>query len=279
MNHRHIFTIILSSVLALSSCKGEAEQEQPAADEEQAENTVTLTPNIPYTLLKQYPHKTDAYTQGLQYVDGYMYECTGHYGQSHIYKYDLQTGEVLKEYKLDDKYFGEGLTVMGDKIYVITWREKTGLILDKETFRLLGTFVLATSEGWGLTNDTVNLIYSDGTPYLYFLDPATLQQVKRIEVRDQYGAVSNINELEYIKGYIYANQYETDNILKIDPATGRVVARSDLRMLRGQAGIPPRSYNEDQPEVLNGIAYDKEGNRIFVTGKNWPKILEIKMDN
>lgn len=279
MNHRHIFTIMLSSVLALTSCKGGAEQEQPAADEGQAENTVTLTPNIPYTLLKQYPHKTDAYTQGLQYVDGYMYECTGHYGQSHIYKYDLQTGEVLKEYKLDDKYFGEGLTVMGDKIYVITWREKTGLIFDKETFKPLGTFVLTTSEGWGLTNDTVNLIYSDGTPYLYFLDPATLQQVKRIEVRDQYGAVSNINELEYINGYIYANQYETDNILKIDPATGRVVARSDLRMLRGQAGIPPRSYNEDQPEVLNGIAYDKEGNRIFVTGKNWPNILEIKLDN
>ena len=279
MNHRHIYTIILSSVLALLSCKGDAEQEQPAADEGQAQTAVTLIPNIPYTLLKQYPHKTNAYTQGLQYVDGYMYECTGHYGQSYIYKYELETGKVLKEYKLDDKYFGEGLTVMGDKIYVITWREKTGLIFDKETFKPLGTFILETTEGWGLTNDTVNLIYSDGTPYLYFLDPATQKQLKKVEVKDQYGPVSNINELEYINGYIYANQYETDNILKIDPATGRVVARADLRMLRGQAGIPPRTYNEDQPEVLNGIAYDKESNRVFVTGKNWPKILEIKLDN
>ncbi len=278
MNKLYICIILLSSALAFGSCKGEAEQEQQV-NADQPETNVALTPNIPYTLLKQYPHKTDAYTQGLQYVDGYMYECTGHYGESYVYKYELETGKILEEYKLDDKYFGEGLTVMGDKIYVITWREKTGLILDKKTFKLTGTFALETSEGWGLTNDSTHLVYSDGTPYLYFLDPATLKQVKRIEVRDQYGAVSNINELEYINGYIYANQYETDTILKIDPKTGRVIARSDLRNIRTQAGIPPRSYNEDMPEVLNGIAYDKENNRIFVTGKNWPKILEIKLDN
>ncbi len=278
MNKLYICIILLSSALALASCKGEAEQEQQV-NADQPETNVALTPNIPYTLLKQYPHKTNAYTQGLQYVDGYMYECTGHYGESYVYKYELETGKILEEYKLDDKYFGEGLTVMGDKIYVITWREKTGLIFDKKTFKLTGTFALETSEGWGLTNDSTHLVYSDGTPYLYFLDPATLKQVKRIEVRDQYGAVSNINELEYINGYIYANQYETDAILKIDPKTGRVVARSDLRNIRTQAGIPPRSYNEDMPEVLNGIAYDKENNRIFVTGKNWPKILEIKLDN
>jgi glutamine cyclotransferase len=278
MNKLYICIILLSSALAFGSCKGEAEQEQQV-NGDQPETNVALTPNIPYTLLKQYPHKTDAYTQGLQYVDGYMYECTGHYGESYVYKYELETGKILEEYKLDDKYFGEGLTVMGDKIYVITWREKTGLILDKKTFKLTGTFALETSEGWGLTNDSAYLVYSDGTPYLYFLDPATLKQVKRIEVRDQYGAVSNINELEYINGYIYANQYETDTILKIDPKTGRVIARSDLRNIRTQAGIPPRSYNEDMPEVLNGIAYDKENNRVFVTGKNWPKILEIKLDN
>lgn len=276
MKYRNIFAAVLAA-LAITACKDEGAQ--------QAENKETTTPatpmtrRIPYTLLKQYPHRTDAYTQGLQYVDGYMYECTGHYGQSHIYKYELETGKVLMEYKLDDKYFGEGLTVMGDKVYVITWREQTGLVFNKETFKPLGTFPLETTEGWGLTNDSTYLIYSDGSPYLYFLDPATYKQVKRVEVRDQYGSVGNINELEYINGYIYANQYETEFILKIDPATGNVLGQADLRNLRAQAGIPPRSHSEDKPEVLNGIAYDKPGNRIFITGKNWPKILEIKLDN
>lgn len=245
----------------------------------EATSSVPPSPNIPYTLLKQFPHNPHSYTQGLQFVDGYMYECTGHYGQSHVYKYELETGTVLKEYKLDDKYFGEGLTVMGDKIYIITWRERTGLILDKETVKPLGTFALQTAEGWGLTNDSTHLIYSDGSPYIYYLNPADFSQVKRIEVRDRYGLVTNINELEYINGYIYANQWEADFILKIDPATGYVVGKVDMRNIRSQAGIPPRSYRDDQPEVLNGIAYDSKTNRVFITGKNWPKILEIKLDN
>ncbi|MBW7914838.1 MAG: glutaminyl-peptide cyclotransferase [Taibaiella sp.] len=277
MKYRNIYAIALAT-LAMTACKDEPEQQQ-AEKPVESEVATIVTRKIPYTLLKQYPHRADAYTQGLQFVDGYMYECTGHYGQSHMYKYELETGKILKEYKLDDKYFGEGLTVLGDKIYVITWREKTGLIFDKETFQPAGSFSLETSEGWGLTNDSTHLIYSDGTPYLYFLDPATFKQVKKVEVRDQYGTVGNINELEYINGYVYANQWETEFILKIDPGTGHVVGQADLRNIRTQAGIPARSYNEDQPEVMNGIAYDKPGNRIFITGKNWPKILEIKLDN
>ncbi|HEY9178582.1 MAG TPA: glutaminyl-peptide cyclotransferase [Flavipsychrobacter sp.] len=277
MKYRNIYVIMLAT-LTMTACQDEAVQEQPA-DEKPATAQTPVTRKIPYTLLKQYPHRTDAYTQGLQYVDGYMYECTGHYGKSHIYKYELETGKILNEYKLDDKYFGEGLTVMGDKIFIITWREKTGLVFDRNTFKPTGTFPLATSEGWGLTNDSTHLIYSDGSSYLYFVDPSTFKQVKRIEVRDQYGPVGNINELEYINGYVYANQWETEFILKIDPASGNVLGQADLRNLRAQAGIPPRSYNEDQPEVLNGIAYDKPNNRIFITGKNWPKILEIKLDN
>lgn len=277
MKYRNLYAVLLAT-LAIAACK-DGDDQQQAETKEEAQATTPVMRKIPYVLLKQYPHRSDAYTQGLQYVDGYMYESTGHYGQSHVYKYELETGKVLNEYKLDDKYFGEGLTVMGDKIFIITWREKTGLVFEKETFKPVGSFQLQTSEGWGLTNDSTNLIYSDGTPYIYFLDPVTFKQVKKIEVRDQYGQVGNINELEYIKGYIYANQYETDLILKIDPATGDVLGQADLRNLRAQAGIPPRSYNEDQPEVLNGIAYDKPGNRIFVTGKNWPKILEIRLDN
>ncbi|MBZ0098339.1 MAG: glutaminyl-peptide cyclotransferase [Taibaiella sp.] len=278
MNYKLIYTFFLFSTLSFVSCTDETAEEKPA-EQEQTASTVPPARSIPYTLLKQYPHNAHSYTQGLQFVDGYMYECTGHYGQSHIYKYELETGKVLNEYKLDDKYFGEGLTVMGDKIYIITWREKTGLIFDRATFKPLGTFQLETDEGWGLTNDSTHLIYSDGSPYLYYLNPADLKQVKRIEVVDAYGPVGNINELEYINGYIYANQWETEFILKIDPATGHVVGKADLRNLRGQAGIPARSYSEDMPEVLNGIAYDNETNRIFITGKNWPKILEIKLDN
>lgn len=277
MKYRNIYAIALAT-LAMTTCKDEPEQQQ-AEKPVESEVATIVTRKIPYTLLKQYPHRADAYTQGLQYVDGYMYECTGHYGQSHLYKYELETGKILKEYKLDDKYFGEGLTVLGDKIYVITWREKTGLIFDKETFQPAGSFSLETSEGWGLTNDSTHLVYSDGTPYLYFLDPATFKEVKKVEVRDQYGPVGNINELEYINGYVYANKWETEFILKIDPNTGHVVGQADLRNIRTQAGIPARSYNEAQPEVMNGIAYDKPGNRIFITGKNWPKILEIKLDN
>lgn len=277
MKYRKIYALAIAT-LTMTACDDNAAQQQ-ADNKEEAAAATPVTRKMPYTLLRQYPHRTDAYTQGLQYVDGYMYECTGHYGQSHIYKYELESGKILMEHKLDDKYFGEGLTVMGDKIYIITWREKEGLVFDKETFKQLGSFALETSEGWGLTNDSTHLIYSDGTPYLYFLDPGTFKQLKKVEVRDQYGPVGNINELEYINGYVYANQWETEFILKIDPATGNVLGQADLRNIRAQAGIPQRSYNEDQPEVLNGIAYDKPGNRIFITGKNWPKILEIKLDN
>src|SRR5690606_15516749 len=143
----------------------------------------------------------------------------------------------------------------------------------------LGEFPIKAKEGWGLTNDSTHLIYGDGTAALYFIDPTTFSEVRRVQVTDQYGPVGNINELEYINGYIYANQYETDFILKIDPATGNVLGQADLRRIRSQAGIAPASAREGQPEVMNGIAYDKENNKIYITGKNWPKILEVKLDN
>lgn len=279
MLNRYIKGILFLVIIVVASCKDETQNEQPAAETETqpAEPTQVI---IPVKLVNQYPHITTAYTEGLQFADGIMYESTGHYGKSYIYKYETETGKLIKEYKLDDKYFGEGLTIIGNKMYVLTYKEKTGLIFDKNTFKQLGTFPIRTNEGWGMTNDSTHLICSDGTPYLYFLNPETFEEVKRLEVMDKYGPVSYLNELEYINGYIYANQWETEFILKIDPNSGKVVGQADLSRIRAQAGIPPNNkYDETQPEVMNGIAYDKATNRIFITGKNWPKILEVRLDN
>lgn len=277
MLNQYIKGLLFPLIIITASCGSDESKEQPAETPAAAKETMNAV--IPVKLVNTYPHSTTAYTEGLQYVDGVMYESTGHYGQSFLYKYEPETGKLIKELKIDDRFFGEGITVLGDKIYMLTYKEKTGLIFDKNTLKETGTFSYATEEGWGMTNDGTHLIYGDGTAYLYYLDPTTFAQVKRIEVTDNYGLVSKLNELEYINGYIYANQWETELIVKIDPKTGKVVGQADLRSVRMQAGVPPRSFREDEPEVLNGIAYDKATNRIFVTGKNWPKLLEVKLDN
>lgn len=278
LKHHLKYALLLFGLVGISSCGNEEAKEQPTAKVPETNNTIE-TKRISFSLLQQYPHKTTAYTEGLQYVDGYMYESTGQYGSSYLYKYDLKTGKILLEYKLENKYFGEGMTVMGDKIYMLTYREKTGFVFDKNTFKLLRTFTVNTSEGWGLTNDSTYLIFGDGSASLYYLDTTDFHEVKRVMVTNKYGSVGNINELEFINGYIYANQYERDYILKIDQATGYVVGECDLRRVRAQAGIPENRHIEGQAEVMNGIAYDKENNRIFITGKNWDKTLEVKLDN
>lgn len=244
-----------------------------------ADNGIPRPQTIVYQLIGEYPHSTGAYTEGLQYVDGYMYEGTGQYGRSYIAKTDLKTGKELQRKDMEGRYFGEGITVMGDKIYQLTYKAKRGFVYDKQTFKELSSFNFNTQEGWGLTNDGTNLIYSDGTDALYFLDPQNFQVTRTVNVRDKYGPVRFINELEYINGYIYANQWQTDLILKIDLKTGYVVATANLSNLRQRTGIPPVTGDESAPEFMNGIAYDAENNRIFITGKNWPKLFEIKLDN
>lgn len=271
--------IIVMIVVFAMSCNNEGEESQSTEEPPVQQPVQPSQEVIPVLLVNQYPHMVSAYTEGLQFVDGLMYESTGQYGRSYLYKYELGTGKVISEYKLENKYFGEGMTVMGDIIYMLTYREHTGFMFDKNTFKLLGKFPVRTNEGWGLTNDSTHLIYGDGTAGLYFLDAKTKEEVKRLQVTDRYGPVVNINELEYINGYIYANKYETELILKIDPNTGKVVGQADLRRIRAQAGVAPSSHISGQPEVMNGIAYDKENNRIYITGKNWPKILEVKLDN
>lgn len=257
--------------LAVTSCNNDADNNSTSSDNRPTDKT----PSMPYTLVKQYPHNEKAFTEGLEYVDGYIYESTGQKGTSYIAKYKIGNTDAEQKYILDDKYFGEGMTVFGDKIYMLSYKERTGFVVDKNTFNLIKTFPLPTQEGWGMTHDSTHLIYGDGSATLYYLNPETFKVDKTIEIRDDYGPVMNINELEYINGFIYANQWNTNYILKIDLQQKKVVAQADLSNLRRQAGLQPTPFED----VLNGIAYDKEGNRIFVTGKYWPRIFEVKLDN
>lgn len=273
--------VLLLGMLLLAACGDDTAKDDGSGGGETTEVPARPVPaQIKYELVREYPHDATAFTEGLQFVDGHLYESTGRYGKSELRKVDLETGKVLQSVKMDDKYFGEGLAVLNGKIYQLTYMEHTGFIYDQKTLKQLGTFSFPNNEGWGMTTDGTHLIYDDGTHLLFFLDPNTLKEVKRIEVLDNSGQVRALNELEYINGYIYANQWQTNYIYKIDPNTGNVVGKADLSDLRQKVGIPyPVANDEDSPEVLNGIAYDAAGNRIFVTGKNWPKLLEIKLDN
>ncbi|MGD2146204.1 MAG: glutaminyl-peptide cyclotransferase [Anaerolineae bacterium] len=233
--------------------------------------TSTVTPEqYSYRVVNEYPHDPEAWTQGLVFDEGYLYEGTGLYGASSIRLVALETGEVLEMRPLPAEIFGEGITVYnGDKIAQLTWRNQIGFIYDKEDFELLDQFTY-TSEGWGLTYDGSQLIMSDGTSTLHFLDPETLGETDTIEVAYAGTPVVRLNELEYIQGEIYANVWLTDWICVIDPATGYVTGWIDLQGLLG-----PEDAGE--ADVLNGIAYDANGERLFVTGKLWPSLFEIEL--
>jgi glutamine cyclotransferase len=223
-----------------------------------------------YAVRGIYPHDRAAFTEGLAIDAGMLYEGTGLNGQSELRRVDLATGTVLQRCTLPATYFGEGITVAGDKIYQLTYITHTGFVYDKNSFALLQTFSYPT-EGWGLTDDGQRLIMSDGTATLRFLDPDTLQQTGQIEVHDDNGPVEQLNELEFVRGEIYANVWQTERLVRIDPQTGQVRAWIDLSGLLAPA-------DRDPPvDVLNGIAYDAERDRLFVTGKFWPKIFEIEL--
>jgi glutamine cyclotransferase len=220
-----------------------------------------------------FPHNTSSYTQGLEFYEGALYEGTGGMGrtggESRISKVDYKTGEILKKKILDDAYFGEGITVFDDKIYQLTWQQNKCFVYDINTFTYSNEYSY-TGEGWGMTNDGKNLIMSDGTERLYFRDPNTFGLIRTIEVYSNSGPVKMLNELEYINGKIYANIYQTTNIAIIDPKSGAVEGLIDLSLIALE-------FREDG-EVLNGIAYEKESDRLFVTGKNWPYLLHIELE-
>ena len=229
-----------------------------------------VIPDYTYKVVNTYPHDRDAFTQGLVFENGVLYEGTGLRGHSTLRRVELETGYILQIRELPAQFFGEGVTIYGNKIIQLTWQSNVGFVYDKESFELLQEFNYPT-EGWGITHDGKRLIMSDGTSTLHFLDPETFEEIGRIEVLDRGSPVTRLNELEYVQGEIYANVWQTDLIARIAPLTGQVTGWIDLKGLLG-----PEDRSEPV-DVLNGIAYDAENDRLFVTGKLWPKLFEIEL--
>jgi glutamine cyclotransferase len=228
------------------------------------------TPEYGYQVIHTYPHDPNAFTQGLEYRAGVLYESTGLKGRSWLRREKLETGQVLQQIDLDPQYFGEGITVINQQIVRLTWQSNIGFVYNQASFGLLRPFNYP-GEGWALTNDGQNIYMDDGTPQIRVWDPLTLQEKRRITVHDRGQPVANVNELEWVRGEIYANIWQKDVIARISPVDGRVLGWIDM------AGILPASDRTGQEDVLNGIAYDVLGDRLFVTGKQWPKLFEIKV--
>jgi len=228
-------------------------------------------PTYGYTVVRSYPHDTQAFTEGLLYRDGFLYESTGLNGKSSIRKVDLASGKVLQSKDIPPQYFGEGLTVWGDTLVGLTWQTQTGFVFDLKTFAFKSQFSYP-GEGWGLTHNGKELIMSDGTATLRFLDPKTFLELRRVKVTADGIAVDQLNELEVVEGEIFANIWHTNTIARIDPATGKITGWIDFGKLYPGAG-----KGRNGEDVMNGIAYDAEKKRLFVTGKLWPKIYEVKI--
>ena len=241
---------------------------QPAGAKRASRATV---PTYTVRIVRTYPHDHGAFTQGLCFVDGVFYESTGMRGRSSLRRVDPETGAVLQQRMLADRFFGEGATVLGDRVYQLTWQARVGFVYRCDDLELERTFSYPT-EGWGLTHDGFHLIMSDGTSTLYFLDPESLEERRRLTVRDRGGPVARLNELEFVAGEIYANVWQTDRIVRISPSTGAVVGWVDLAGL-----LTPADRAAGPVDVLNGIAYDRENGRLFVTGKWWPRLFEIEL--
>lgn len=246
--------------------------EPTATEPPTPEPTATATGPAPYAfrVVATYPHDVNAWTQGLVIDQGTLFEGTGRWGESSVREVALETGLVLRSVPLDAEYYGEGITVLGDRIFQLTWQENTGFIYDRNTFDLLETFSYPT-EGWGITDDGERLIVSDGTGTLYFWDPQTLTEIGRLLVRDDIGPLNRLNELEFINGEIWANIWLEDRIARISPETGEVLGYIDL------TGLLDETTLTQPADVLNGIAFDEATGRIFVTGKLWPALFEIEV--
>jgi glutaminyl-peptide cyclotransferase len=256
--------LICGSTLALTATAEQQRVPKAAAPSAPA-------PVHSFKVVRSYPHDRQAFTQGLEFVDGVLYESTGLNGRSGIRKVNLETGQVLQIQPLDGAYFGEGITVWKNRIVQLTWQSGLGFVYDRQTLQQQRTFRY-TGEGWGLTHDGTRLIMSDGSDSgaLRLFDPESLKQVGTLMVKDAGRPVARLNELEFVKGEIFANVWQSERIAVISPSSGRVTAWIDLHGLldpREAAGI----------DVLNGIAYDAKGDRLFVTGKLWPRIFEIQV--
>ena len=235
-----------------------------------ARTQTTEAPVYGFQVVHTFPHDPGAFTQGLEYRDGFLYESTGLNGRSTLRKEVLETGRVVQEVSLPPAYFGEGITVLKHRIVQLTWRSGIGFIYDRRSFHLLKQFRYP-GEGWGLTHDSQQIYMSDGTAQIRCLDPTTLAEKRRITVHDGPREIDRLNELEFVRGEIFANIWGSDRIARISPSDGRVVAWIDL------SGLLPSSGRTPETDVLNGIAYDDAHDRLFVTGKLWPKLFEIRL--
>jgi glutamine cyclotransferase len=272
--------VLKTDTLSLGARTITAKCYQNGKNQDVSTNIVLMAGKAPeeytYQIEKIYPHDTSSYTEGLLYQDGYLYESAGNYGHSDLRKVDLNTGKVIQRTPmLASKYFGEGISIIGEKIIQLTYREKVGFIYDKNTFKQIGTFSdTAGPEGWGMCFDGKRLYKDDSTNRIWFLDKDTYQQKGFIDVYDDKGAINMVNELEYIDGKLYSNIYTKDTILMINPKTGAVLQRINMKGLWPDKDRPANfDYSNN---VLNGIAWDEKGQRLFVTGKKWPHLYQVK---
>ena len=224
-----------------------------------------------YRIIKEYPHNRKYYTQGFEYYNEHFYEGTGQYNESTIRKVVYNTGEVIKSRSLESDIFGEGITILNGRLFQVTYRNKVGFVYDSETFELLRKIYFQNQEGWGLTNNGSEIIMSDGTNKIYFMDPEYFSVLRKIEVFDNIQEIDSLNELEFMDNLIYANRYQTDQIVMIDPQNGKVVGKVNMK------GLLKQSDKQPSTDVLNGIAWDSEKKRLFVTGKYWPKVFHVEL--
>jgi glutaminyl-peptide cyclotransferase len=269
-------------VLFLTACGNGAGGDE--AKQEAVASGVPAPASLAYTVLNAYPHDTAAFTQGLELYKGSLMESTGLMGRSSLRKVEIKTGKILSTIQLNDAVFAEGITILRDTLYQLSWQNHEVYIYDVKKEPKKITTLPWSGEGWGITNDGIQLIISDGSDKLYFVEPGTLKLKKVLSIRDQYGAVNNLNELEMIDGYVFANRWQYDYILKIDPSSGFVagtLGMQDFLKKNSKKDLSyldkPGSTAQQSGAVLNGIAYDSEKKSIYVTGKLWPEIFEIRL--
>lgn len=269
------FCILTTSLFGLIVCKGsQVNQTNHFTSSLERILLNAKIPQLQFQIINSFPHDRHSFTEGLVLENSYLYESTGLYGYSKLRKIEMTTGKVVQEYNLNPHYFGEGITIFNNKIYQLTYREHTGFVYDKTTFALQKTFNYST-EGWGLTSDDKQLIMSNGSATLSFIDPTSLQKTHSIVVNVKGQKISSINELEYVNGKIYANVFPGSIIIIISPDNGQVEGWFDIKKLRPTSGC----IFEATDCVANGVTYDEQNNTVIVTGKNWPNLFEIKLNN
>lgn len=267
------FLPLASITLLLFSCNTNSPNDNNN-DTATSNNTIAPPANINYNIVATYPHDTSSYTQGLIWKDNTLYEGTGLEGHSKLMKIDIKNGKPIESVSLDPSEFGEGITLLNNRIYQLTWQNHKVYVYDAKTLKKIKELSWE-HDGWGLTNNGTDLIVSTGESNLYFVDPETFKIKKVVGVSDNNGPVGNINELEYINGVVYANIYLSDYIIKIDPSTGHILGKIDLSGLLAKAG---KNVNTEEGYVLNGIAYDSTKNAMYITGKKWPLLFEMKVN-